>query len=129
MSALEERYRRLLALYPAGHRALHEEEMLGVMLAQAGRGQRYPGPRDVFDLVKGGLSIRLRYAFGPGSGACWREALNVAAVVAPLHLLVLETSTWAVTPWALDGTQPLLTAVTPLVYALPHLLVIWLALR
>ncbi|MFF4418827.1 hypothetical protein ACFYY8_40375 [Streptosporangium sp. NPDC001559] len=129
MSTLEERYRRLLTLYPAGHRARHGEEMLGVMLAQAGRGRRFPDPRDVLDLVKGGLLIRLRHAFGLGSGGSWRDALNIAAIVAPLHLLVLEMSTWAIALWVIDGTQPLLFAITPLVYALPHLLIVWLALR
>ncbi|MEV4098437.1 hypothetical protein [Streptosporangium saharense] len=129
MSTLEERYRRLLALYPAGHRARHEEEMLGVMLARAGRERRHPDPRDVLDLVKGALLIHARHALGPGSSDSWRDALNVAAIVAPLHLLVLEMSTWAMALWVLDGTTPLMFAVTPLVFALPHLLIVWLALR
>ncbi|MER7208793.1 hypothetical protein [Streptosporangium sp. NPDC000239] len=129
MSTLEERYRRLLALYPAEHRARHGEEMLGVMLAQAGQGWRFPDPRDVLDLVKGGVLIRLRHAFGPGSGGSWRDALNIAAIVAPLHLLVLEMSTWGTILLTVDGTQPLLYALTPAVYALPRLLIVWLALR
>ncbi|MBB4916859.1 hypothetical protein [Streptosporangium saharense] len=129
MSILEERYRRLLALYPAEHRARHGEEMLGVMLARAGRERRHPDPRDALDLVKGALLIRARHALGPGSGGSWRDALNVAAIVAPLHLLVLEMSTWAMALWVLDGTQPLFYAVTPLVFALPRLLIVWLALR
>ncbi|MER7134457.1 hypothetical protein [Streptosporangium saharense] len=129
MSTLEERYRRLLTLYPAGHRARHGEEMLGVMLARAGRERRHPDPRDALDLVKGALLIRARHAFGPGGGDSWRDALNVAAIVAPLHLLVLETSTWAMALWVLDDTQPLMFAVMPLVFALPHLLIVWLALR
>lgn len=129
MSTLEERYRRLLALYPAEHRARHEEEMLGVMLARAGRERRHPDPRDVLDLVKGALLIHARHAFGPGSRASWRDALNVAAIVAPLHLLVLEMSTWSMALWAIDDTQPLLFAITPFIFGLPHLPIIWLALR
>jgi hypothetical protein len=35
-AGLEGRYRRLLRWYPAGHRAVHQEEMLGVLMAGAG---------------------------------------------------------------------------------------------
>jgi hypothetical protein len=34
-AALERRYRRLLRCYPPGHREVHREEMLGVLLATA----------------------------------------------------------------------------------------------
>ncbi|MGW5162218.1 hypothetical protein ACWEPN_42680, partial [Nonomuraea wenchangensis] len=47
MSSLETRYRRLLAAYPRDHRARHEEEMLGVLLAGARPGQTRPRPADV----------------------------------------------------------------------------------
>jgi hypothetical protein len=42
-AALERRYRRLLRCYPPSHRAVHQEEMLGVLLAAARPGQRTPG--------------------------------------------------------------------------------------
>ena len=42
-AALERRYRRLLRCYPPGHRQVHQEEMLGVLLATARPGQRAPG--------------------------------------------------------------------------------------
>jgi hypothetical protein len=35
ISALERRYRRLLAVYPPAHRRVHGEEMVGVLLASA----------------------------------------------------------------------------------------------
>jgi hypothetical protein len=44
-AALERRYRRLLRCYPPGHREVHREEMLGVLLATARPGQRAPGAR------------------------------------------------------------------------------------
>ena len=42
-AALERRYQRLLGCYPPSHRALHREEMLGVLLDTARPGQRTPG--------------------------------------------------------------------------------------
>jgi hypothetical protein len=41
-AALERRYRRLPRCYPPGHRQVHREEMLGVLLATARPGQRAP---------------------------------------------------------------------------------------
>jgi hypothetical protein len=50
-SPLERGCRRLLALYPAGHRRLHEEEMVGVLLASTPEGQRRLALADKADLV------------------------------------------------------------------------------
>jgi hypothetical protein len=57
---LEHGYRRWLRWYPESFRREHEAEMLGVLMAGARVGQRRPGPLDCLDLVRGGLSIRLR---------------------------------------------------------------------
>ncbi|MBO3747727.1 hypothetical protein J5X84_16735 [Streptosporangiaceae bacterium NEAU-GS5] len=73
--------KRLLIFYPRDHRAAHEDEMLGVLYA-AGK----PGLRDAWDLALGGLRIRLRRVFGPGTADVWREALANAAVVLSLVL-------------------------------------------
>ena len=43
-AALERRYRRLLRCYPPGHRQVHREEMLGVLLATARRQVRSGKP-------------------------------------------------------------------------------------
>jgi hypothetical protein len=83
MSALEDRYRRLLRWYPADHRRAHEDEMLGVLLAAAEPGQTRPAVRDAFDLARGGLWVRLRRA--PQAG--WRDAAALLGVLAPLVLL------------------------------------------
>ncbi|SNR96500.1 hypothetical protein SAMN05216276_100216 [Streptosporangium subroseum] len=65
MSELERRYRRLIAWYPQAFRAVHEEEMLGVLLATADSGRSRPNPRDAIDLIRGAVRIRLRHVFGP----------------------------------------------------------------
>lgn len=41
-AALEQRYRRLLALYPRGYRQEHEQEILSVLMAGATSDQRRP---------------------------------------------------------------------------------------
>ncbi|MEU7984614.1 hypothetical protein AB0B56_07110 [Streptosporangium canum] len=130
MSSLEARYRRLLACYPREHRARHEEEMIGVMLAGAGPGRERPDPREVFDVVRGGMLIRLQRSFGPEAAAHWRDALNIAAIVAPLYLLVLSLGSSAPVLW--PGTWEsagFLQVVLVLVRLLPYPLILGLALR
>jgi hypothetical protein len=78
MSALEDRYRRLLRSYPADHRRSYEDEMLGVLLAAAEPGRTRPALRDAFDLVRGGLGVRLRRAPGALTQAGWRDAAALA---------------------------------------------------
>ncbi|SDI61990.1 hypothetical protein [Nonomuraea jiangxiensis] len=88
MSDLEHRYRRLLRLYPRDHRARHEEEMLGVLMAGAEPGRRRPHPRDAANLIGGAAAIRLRRPVSPHSLVWWRDAARVAAVLGPLVLLI-----------------------------------------
>ena len=54
-AALERRYRRLLAWYPAQHRRTYGEEMVGVLLAAAPDGSSRPGSADAANLIRGGL--------------------------------------------------------------------------
>ncbi|MFC4060398.1 hypothetical protein ACFOWE_19005 [Planomonospora corallina] len=128
MSGLEDRYRRLLAWYPADHRARHGEEMIGVLLAGARPGQRRPGPRDVLDVVRGGLLIRTRRLLGPGSAPLWRDALNVAAVTAPLYFLIVHTGP-AVITLLNDGMHPAHRPAVAAVTLAPDALTLALALR
>ncbi|WP_068924213.1 hypothetical protein [Planobispora rosea] len=129
MRALEGRYRRLLAWYPADHRARHEEEMLGVLLAGADPGRRLPDPRDVFDLLRGAVVIRAQRLLGPESSAHWRDALNVAAVIAPIFFLVLATSPIAITPF-IGGEASLRDHLLALgLVVLPDALILLLVLR
>ncbi|MES9537811.1 hypothetical protein [Actinomadura sp. NPDC000600] len=87
MSALELRYRRLLACYPAGHRAEHGEEMLDVLLSAARPDQTRPSLADAADLVRGAVRIRLRRAAGDATGSPWPGALAVAGLVSMIMLL------------------------------------------
>ncbi|MFI6179110.1 hypothetical protein ACIA8R_26480 [Nonomuraea sp. NPDC051191] len=130
MTSLERRYRRLLVRwYPAEHRALHEEEMIAVLVAGAEPGRRRPGVRDTFDLVRGGLAIRVRR----GAGAQWRAAVDAAALLVPVALLLTAlaraamfgAATWQ-RPFVADEFPQFLRMLT---YALPYAVVVVLAWR
>lgn len=82
---LEQRYRRLLRLYPREFRARRTDEMIGVLMASAADGQNRPARRDVSDIVRGSLRERLR---GPRGG--WLFALSAFALVAPLFLVLTD---------------------------------------
>jgi len=88
-AALERRYRRLLRFYPPGHRQVHREEMLGVLLATARPGQRAPGARQTVNLVACGLAIRARRAFE-------FEGISTATVVLSLASLLFAVLVWPV---------------------------------
>jgi hypothetical protein len=82
---LERGCRRLLALYPARHRRVHEEEMVGVLLASAHDGQRRLAPRDAADLIVGAARIWLRRA-GRLRHPDGAAALALLSVLAPVLL-------------------------------------------
>ena len=98
MLRLERRYRRMLALYPAAHRAEHADEMVGVLLAGATE-STLAHVADISDLLLGAARIwawsaRQRYRErgvlrGLVRDERWRDALAVTSVVAPLLVLVL----------------------------------------
>jgi hypothetical protein len=75
-AALERRYLRLLRCYPPGHRDVHREEMLGVLLAAARPGQRMPGLGQAVNLAACGLAIRARRVLSWLAGL-WQDALAV----------------------------------------------------
>jgi hypothetical protein len=87
---LEGRYRRLLALYPAEHRAGHEEEMLGVLMTAAPAGQRRPGLAESAALVRGAVRIWLRPARGSAFQR-WQDGLAAVSVLLPLLLAIYWT--------------------------------------
>jgi hypothetical protein len=70
---LEQRYRRLLRLYPREFRARRAEEMLGVLMASAGKSQNRPTRSDVRDIVRARWSCACgaRAAAGPSP---WRHS-------------------------------------------------------
>ncbi len=88
-AALERRYRRLLRCYPSGHRQVHREEMLGVLLATARPGQRAPGARQTVNLIACGLAIRARRALSSLADEPWQDALAVVSLITPALMLVI----------------------------------------
>ena len=88
---LEGWYRRLLALYPAEHRAGHGEEMLGVLMTAASAGQHRPRLTESAALIGGAARIWLR----PGRGSAfqrWQDGLAAVSVLLPLLL----TTYWVI---------------------------------
>lgn len=92
--ALERRYRRLLAWYPAGHRRAYGEEMIGVLLAAAPYGASRPGPASAFDLIRGGLRARIRAGWRWLADPDWADALAVCSVAVPVIFLCYYTAGW-----------------------------------
>jgi len=76
--ALERRYRRLLAWYPAAYRAANADDMLGVALARSGSGQRWPEPGEAVNLIVSGVGERLggmlRQPDHSGKTWCWYQS-------------------------------------------------------
>ncbi|WP_406636594.1 hypothetical protein [Amycolatopsis sp. WGS_07] len=83
--ARERHYRRLLALYPRAHRAVHGEEMLGVLLDDA-----KPGLAETLDLLRGAVQVHWRHAL---SGPDRRDTLAIVSLLAPVLLLAGSAAT------------------------------------
>lgn len=87
-AALERRYRRLLAWFPAEHRRVYAEEMIAVLLASAADGQNRPAPGEITDLVSSGLRTRLRGWSGVKKvDRRWADALAAFSVAAPILMI------------------------------------------
>jgi hypothetical protein len=91
---LEICYRRLLRWFPAEHRALHQEEMLGVLMAGAEPGRNRPSRAETADLLLGAARIRLRPHRALSDGPGWRDALAVYSIAAPLLVLISTLIGW-----------------------------------
>ena len=79
---LERAYGRLLKAYPRDYRRLRGAEILGVLVDGARPGQRYPRPREVVDLLAGGLRQRMGVNTTPGFTDGLRIALPIALALA-----------------------------------------------
>jgi hypothetical protein len=86
---LERRYRRLLAWYPAEHRRVYGDEMLGVMLAGARAGQRHPGWSETVDVLAAAMWMRTRRLLPGARDARWSDAFAVLGTLAPMLLFVV----------------------------------------
>jgi hypothetical protein len=63
-TALERRYRRLLACYPRAFRREHEQEILAVLMAGADEAQQRPRLEEAANLIKHALWMRLGLSRG-----------------------------------------------------------------
>lgn len=86
---LEGKYRLLLTCYPAEHRRVYGEEMIGVLLAATPSGQRRPGLADTLSLFGGGLRVRLRGLMTGSLDPAWSNALALSTLIAPVLLATL----------------------------------------
>ena len=93
-AALQRRYRRLLAWYPADYRCAYGEEMIGVLMAAASDGSTRPGLAGAFDLIRGGLRARLLAGWRTLADADWLDALALCSVAVPVILLGYFVSQW-----------------------------------
>jgi hypothetical protein len=93
-TGLEARYRRLLRWYPAEHRAVHSEEMLGVLMAAAQPGRDRPGLSESADLMTGAARIRLRPGRALSDRDGWRDTLAVYSLIGPVLMLGATIIAW-----------------------------------
>jgi hypothetical protein len=87
-SQLERSCRRVLACYPKAFRRESEEEMLAVLLATAGEGQRRVGLAESADLVMGAVRMHFGMSRSPRPV---RTAVRLMCAGAVLNLAVLVT--------------------------------------
>jgi hypothetical protein len=88
-TTLERSYRRILAWYPRSFRADSEEEILAVLLATAADGQVRVGLAETWDLVRGGVRMRV-WPAAPRPRAV-RAAVRLMLAGAAAELAVLIT--------------------------------------
>jgi hypothetical protein len=80
----------LLAWYPRAYRREHADEILAVLMASAGEGQRRPRLAESADLMWSALKMRLRGPVPSGESRPWIDALALFSLVGPLFLLVVD---------------------------------------
>jgi hypothetical protein len=108
MSRLEDRYRRVLRLLPAGYRQVWQEDMVAAFLASTATGDpetdEYladygrPGLAEVASVAA--LAARLRLgADAPARRDVWGRAVRLAVLLATLTNAVMSTGGVTVTAW------------------------------
>jgi hypothetical protein len=97
MTSLEIRYRRLLGVYPADHRAAYAREMLGVLMEGSRPGQRFPALADTLDVLRNGLLARFSSTGRAERGRGWRDAAGVVALLSAVVLMIIAVrrAIWA----------------------------------
>jgi hypothetical protein len=85
---LERRYRWLLGCYPASFRSENEDEVLGVLMASAGDGKRWPSAAETADVLWSALRMRFRLPRPGTESTRWTDAWAVFSVLGPVFMLV-----------------------------------------
>jgi|SRR5271165_420260 len=89
MSDLERGYRRLIACYPRSFRKDNEEEILTVLLATAGEGQRRPSLAESADLLRGAIRMRMGLSRTPRTVLHAVRLMYLGAVSAVAVLIIV----------------------------------------
>ncbi|MDI5976865.1 hypothetical protein [Amycolatopsis magusensis] len=87
----ERRYRRLLALYPRDHRERHGEEMLAVLMEDAGE-RTGPRARETADLLWAALLLHLRRVVAADGGIAHRDVFAIVSLLGPVAILAGATT-------------------------------------
>ncbi|GAA2210492.1 hypothetical protein GCM10009850_059510 [Nonomuraea monospora] len=104
--ALERRYRRLLLAYPRTYRRAHGDELLDVLLEEAGPGRRFPVLREAWGLLAGGLRSRVTHQ---ATGSAWVDGLHLGVTaVAVVNLAALLPYAHRLPLWTLVSALALL---------------------
>lgn len=85
---LERRYRRLLRAYPRAWRERREDEIVTVLLDAAPADRARPAMRDALDLVRSGVSERVR---STGSDPAWASGAGLAGLIALALVVAFST--------------------------------------
>lgn len=85
-SALEQRYRRLLRLFPPGYRQVRGEEMVAVLMEAAGPGQERPSLGERWDLLRAAGARWARVLLVPPPAAR-SDAWSLLSFLLPVLLL------------------------------------------
>src|SRR5580698_4051042 len=109
---LEICYRRLLRWFPAEHRALHQEEMLGVLMAGAEPGRTRPSRAESADLLLGAARIRLRPGRALSDRDGWRDALAMFSVAGPVLILAALCLAYAWSTYDIGAPSPGFSALS-----------------
>src|SRR5579871_5238906 len=111
---LERRYHRLLALYSARYRRVHQDEILAVLMTAAPADRVRPALADATDLVIGAL--RVRYQLLRRAGMTWRRAVAMTVTGGLLGVLAGTVIALASPPQPSAAETFVVTAYPTLTY-------------
>jgi hypothetical protein len=129
-TALERAYRRILSCYPRSFRADSEDEILAVLLDTAAEGQTRVGLAEVWDLLRGGVRMRLWPAAPRPRTVRAAVTLMLAGAAAELAALITTVVTSGAVRAAVAARYPAVHAVLlhqiTILVGTPIAIVIWL---